>query len=283
MVLAADEPGATGKVESQDSEKSVILKIPHFPHLFTIKPEDLQDKFVFGSGRQQLKAVDQASGEALARVHGHYDQTAEFLKMMALQGKLVDGKGRVLYDFHEVFGIIRPEFDFALGTETTDIREICAAILQNATDNADGEPVDGAKAYVAQAFFSRLTRHPMVEKYYVNWQNAQALAGQESTRTFKFEGVLFEVYEGSATGVDGLTRRYVPANEGVGFPLGTMNVFKRYLGPPHHIDYVNTVGPEIFVSPKVLDHGKGIELQCQANWLVINQRPDLTFKVFSSN
>ena len=46
---------------------------------------------------------------------------------------------------------------------------------------------------------------------------------------FPFGGITFEEYRGQATDPDGTVRRFIAANEGHAFPLGTVETFAAYL------------------------------------------------------
>ena len=54
---------------------------------------------------------------------------------------------------------------------------------------------------------------------------------QDVRRNFPFAGIVFEEYAGTVTLSTKATERLVPANEGIAFPLGTMDTFTTYGGP----------------------------------------------------
>lgn len=281
-ILAAEERGTPGSHGQQDPENSIILKLPHVPHGEVIKPEDLQDKFVFGSRRMQRRSVDTETAKKLASARRHHAITLEFMRMGALKGEIRDGKNRVIYDLFTVFDVTQKEVDFVLGTDTTDVLAKCEEVWDHMQQNLLGETMTGIHALVSREFYNKLRAHPKVEKYFLQWQAAQSIASTVK-EPFAFGDITFEPYRAQATDLTGTTRRFIAANDGHAYPTGTMNAHKTFFGPPYHVNFANAVGPDIFVSPKVLDHGAGVELQTQSNPLPIWQIPALLVRCHTSN
>jgi len=279
-ILAATERGAAGPVGGSDAERSVVIAVPHFPYEEVIKPDDVQDRFAFGS-RTQPRRVDEVTARKLLAIRRRHALTREWLRMGALKGNLYDGAGSLLLNLYSAFDITPKTVDLALGTSTTDILGKLDEVAVHMRLNLLGETMNGIHCLMARNLYRRIVTHPNVEKFYINWQNAAALAGAQNL--FEFGGVVFEPYDAVSTGVDGQTKTFATSGEGYCFPLGTMETFRDYNAPPHHIAYANAVGPDVFVSPELLKHGAGIELKSQSNPLPVCARPALLVKIYSSN
>lgn len=280
-ILAAEERGNPGSAGVQDPEDSVILKIPHLPHMEKITPKDLQDKFVFGSGRRRRRSVDTETAKKLAAARRHHAISLEFMRMGALKGQIVEGRGKVLYDLYEVFGVTQKAVDFALGTATTDVLAKCEEVHDHMQQNLLGETMTGVHALVSREFYNKLKSHPNVEKYFLNWQAANSIAGS-ATQPFPFGDILFEPYRATATNRLGASQRFVAQNDGHAFPLGTQ-AGKTVFAPPDHVNFANTMGTEVFVSPEPLKHGKGVELHTESNPLPVWQIPELLVRCHTSD
>lgn len=284
-VLQATERGAPGSVQGEKSGHTVVLKVPHFPHEAVIRPSDLQDRYVFGSGRQQLASIETATADTLLDIRQHHALTRDFLSMGAIKGKLIDGANKVLYDWFQVFGITPKVIDFDLSNPATNVQAKCAELVAHIDGNLRGETMAGVHCLVSGEFFADLVAHPMVEKFYLNSIAAQQLLAASRTeggrlvQSFTFGEVTFEVCRARAGLRDGSSGRFVAAGEGHAFPLGTTKTFRIYDGPPDHVGLANTLGVEVFVSPEVLKHGQGVELKSQSNVLPICARPDLLVTV----
>lgn len=278
-ILPTTERGAPPTVGKTTEANSIFLKVPHIPHMDLIKPEDMQDKFAFGSKRQRKMGLADAVAKKLLHISNKHAITLEFMRMGALKGKIIDGAGSELYDLFDVFNIVEKTVDFALDNNDTNVAAKCREVVGHIEDNLTGEIMTSVHALVKPDFFEALVGHPNVEKFYVNWAAAVALANGDVRKGFPFAGILFEEYRGVATDSTGVTRPFIASGEGHAFPRGTMQTYGTYLAPPNHVERVNTLGERIFVSPKILDHGQGVELRSESNPLPICRRPALQVKL----
>lgn len=282
-ILAHTERGAPPTVDKAPTENAIIMKVPHIPHMATIKPEDMQDRFAFNSGKRP-KGLEDAVQEKLLNIRNKHSITLEFLRMGALKGLIVDGAGATLYDLFTVFNVAQLSVDFLLGTAGTNVMDKCREVVRNAEDNLKGEVMSGVHALVSPEFFDKLVGHANVEKFYLQQQDAASLRGNDIRKGFVFGGIVFEEYRAVASDIAGASQKFITAQEGHAFPVGTMmNTHETLNAPPDHIEWVNAMGPEIFVSPDVLPHGQGVELRSQSNPLTVWKRPILLQKVHTSN
>lgn len=281
-VLEADERGSPGVESTIETQNGVILKIPHIPHMGRIKPEDLQDRWVFESGQRRLMTVADATSKKLLQLRRNHAQTLELLRWGALKGQLVTGLGKVLYDFFEVFKVTKKTFDLKLDDDTTDVLAICDQIRQYMETHLLGEMMNGVRCKVAPDLFRKLVTHPNVEKFFIQWQGAQALLAASEKRDFTFGGITWEQNFHTVSNLKGQPVKFIANGKGIAYPAGTADTFKTFFGPAHHIAMVNTAGAEVFVSPEVLKHGQGVELLSQSNPLPVCQRPELLVEVFSN-
>ncbi|GAB4368061.1 MAG: major capsid protein [Kiloniellaceae bacterium] len=281
-ILEVKERGTPGTAGNQPPENSVILKVPHIPHLEVIKPKDLQDKFVFGTGRRQLRSVDTETAKKLAAARRHHAITLEFMRMGALKGEIRDGKNNVIYNLFTVFNVVQKTVDFDLGNANTDVLAKCEEVWDHMQQNLLGETMDGVHCLVSREFYNKLRAHDKVAQYYKNWEAARSISGTV-TQPFEFGDITFEPYRGQATDLTGTTRRFIAANDGHAYPTGTMNAAKTFFAPPDHVNFANTLGTEVFVSPEVLKHGKGVELHTESNPLPVWQIPILLVRCHTSS
>lgn len=275
VVLAAVERGQDGSRGAAPGENSVILKVPHFNHLETLAPGDLQDRFVFGTGRTKLRKLDVETQKKLLALRRHFRLTREYLSMGALKGLITDGANQSIYNLFTVFKVNKKVIYFNFADVNTDVMVKIEELLNHISDELKGDVMDHVHVLVDSGFFRKMTTHPSVEKYLLQGDaGAQVLAKARLEGKINFEGkIVFEIYRAWATGVDGNIRAFIAANTGHAFPVGTEETFGLYDGPPHHIAFANTEGMEMFVSPHELPHGAGIELKGQANPLPVCKRP----------
>lgn len=271
-----DGKPTAGQGSTQDA---IFLEIPHIPHVETIKPQDIQDWLSFAQNPVRPKTLEESVAEKLQDIRDRYGITWEWMKLGALKGLITDGAGTTVYDLYEVFDIQQKTVDFDLDNAECDVRSKTYEVARYMEENAKGEIVNGVHAEVSAEFFDKLTGHANVEKYYVNWANAAQLAGGDIRKGFAFGAMVFSEYTGSLPMANGSSARLIAAGDGHAWPTGTRNVFKHYAGPANRLSIANMPGPDIYVSPKVLDHDKGMEFDCEGNPLPICTRPDLLVKI----
>lgn len=297
VVLAADEPGAPGQMSEQDDVGGTILMIPHFPHLETIKAEDLVGGVEVINGVMNARNLSTESARRLNTIRGHHAITLEYIRMGMLRGLIKDGKGRTMYDLFSVFGLTKKTIDFKLGTAGTNLVEKCEEVIDHVQTNLKGETSTQIETVVSPSFFNRFVSHPNAEKFWIQTQQASRLQDFERERlggnwgrVFEFGQILFREYKGTFpvrnTAGAITSEPIVEAGKGHAYPAGTQNLFRTYQGPVHHIDMVN-VAPDasdpIYVSSKVLDHGAGVEMKSQSNRIAVCKQPNLIVEVYSSD
>jgi hypothetical protein len=278
-VLGAESRDGDLPAGKNNNEGAKYFKIPHFPGKENITVSDIQDKWEIVNGVRKPRTLADVVAKKGMKIRQTHAQTLEFLRMGAIKGQIIDGKGVTIYNLYDVFGITKKVFYFDLSKPETNVRAICNDISRWMVHNARGAAYEGIKALVSREFFEALTSHPNVEKFFLNWQAATSLSGDLVGSGFRFGPVEFVEYDGVVTNMKKQSVRMVAEGAGHAFPMKSTDVFAQYNGPANTIELANTVGPEIFVSQKVLDHGRGFELLHESNPLPIVKRPELVVEL----
>ncbi len=283
--------GAPGTVGSVGKRKIRSFAIPHIPHDDLLLADEVQGVRAFGQ-ETALETVAELLARKLQTMRNKHAITLEWLRMGALKGLILDADGSTLYDLFDDFSITKKTVDFVLGTATTRIGEKCLEVVRHVEDHLQGEVMLGIRALVSSEFFDKLVFHDDTRNAYQDWQNGLQLrqgfteqqgVGFESRRTFWFGNIFFEEYRGQATDEGGTVRRFIEANRGHAFPVGTGNTFRTYFAPGDFTDTVNTIGLELYASQEAMDHNRGIDIHTQSNPLPLCRRPEVLVEIFSSN
>ena len=299
-VLPAKERGASATSGDRGGRKNVFIECPHFPAEDLITPRDLQNMVTIANSSRTPRTLADEMAKRLFTIRNKHSITREWIRMGALKGLITDGNGDTLLDLYAAFGITKVTVDFLLGSAGTDIIDKCTQVRQSIAENLLGEVMNGVEVIVSTSFFNKLIQHAKVEKFWVNWSGAQSLAqpayapgtgpidrnGQPTAlgRSFVFQNILFREYNGKAPiGKTRVATPFVAVDYGVAYPSGTMNTFETWDAPPNDIRFVNQPGQEVAISPKILDHGEGVELKSQSNCLAICKRPEVLVEVHTSN
>lgn len=292
-VLPAKERGAPGTPAERESGKSVVFHVPHFPHIDLITPKDIQDFLILQGRSRKPKTYDDELAKRLAAMRNNHAITLEYVRMGAIKGVILDGDGTELYDLFDVFDITKKTVDFVLGTAGTDVMAKIEEVNDHIVTNLSGEVSNGVEIMVSSSFFTKLINHAKVEKYWLQTNQSQELVKFERDQLggnwgriidlgvvrFRENKTTFPVkVDGTLTNVPAIA-----ANKGHAYPTGTQDTFKTWFAPADTIEAANEPGEEIFVSPEVLKHGKGVELWSESNPLAICKRPEALVEVTTSN
>jgi hypothetical protein len=290
-VLPAKERGSPGTSNDRGTRKSFWVEIPHFPMQDLITPLDLQNMLTIVAQSKTPRTLDDEMAKRLFAIRAKHAITLEWVRMGALKGLITDGNGDTLLDVYAFFGVTKNTIDFQLGTPTTDIIDKCTQLRQSIATNLKGEVMTRPEVLVSTSWFTKFVQHAKVEKFWINWQAASELArakfdpmGGQLGRTFEFQQILFREYYGVApVGKPPVSTPFVPVDYGYAYPAGTMNMFETWNAPAVDIRVANQPGQDIWVSPKILDHGEGVELKSQSNCLALCKRPEALVEVRTSN
>ena len=277
--------GAPGHQNKMGKRTVRSFTVPHIPLDDIIRPEEFSGVREFGQ-TNQMKTLVAVMNKHLQTAKNKFAITLEHMRMGALKGIILDADGSTLFNLYTEFGISAKTVNFNLMAgsplayvTTTDVAAKCREVVRHIEDNLHGEVMSEVRALVSQEFFDALIGHPNVEKFYVNWQAAADIAGVDPRKGFKFGGITFEEYRGTATDENGTSRRFIAASEGHCFPTGTMSTFKQVYAPGNFIEAVNTPGIELYVKQALEAMGRWVDLHIESNPLPICTRPGVLVKM----
>ena len=272
--------GSPGTVGQRDKRKMRSFVVPHLPHDDVVLPEEVQGLRAFGS-ESELETVAGVMARHLETMRNKHAITLEHLRMGALKGIILDADGSTLYNLYDEFGIAPKSINFALATDSTNVRQKCVDTLAHIEQNLLGEFMTGVRCLCSQEFFEKLIAHPKVEKAYELFQQGAVL--RDDVRAgFTFGGIVFEEYRGQATDGNGATRRFIAAGEAHAFPVGTIDTFGTYVAPADFNETVNTLGQPLYAKQDARKFERGTDLHTQSNPLPMCHRPGVLVKLTMS-
>ncbi|MBI1202549.1 MAG: hypothetical protein GC182_08565 [Rhodopseudomonas sp.] len=287
-VLPSKERGSPSTPMAERVGKTVFLEIPHFPAMDVITPKDLQNLTVINARTKRPITLEEEVAKRLINIRNTHAITLEWCRSSALQGVIKDGNSGTVYDLYAAFDIQKTTVFFDLDNTASDIVGKCAAVWQAVTGNLKGETMRAIEAVVDPTFFNKLVGHTAVKAFYQNAEQALMLAnlvrrqsaGAMWGREFLFQNILFREYYGTAPVKSSPTAAitstpFWASNTGTAFPVGTMNTFRTYFAPANDLRFVNQTGQELYVSPKILEHGQGVELKSESDPLAVCNRPEV--------
>ena len=197
------------------------------------------------------------------------------------KGTILDADGSELVNLYDEFEITAKTINFALGTESTNVKKKCLEVKRHIEKSLRGEVMRTIHALVSPEFFDALTGHTSVKEAFERWQEGRALR-DDMRDGFTFGGITFEEYNAEAGDVDGNVRRFIAEGEGHAFPMGTLNTFRTYFAPTDFNETVNTLGREIYAKQESRKFERGTDLHTQSNPLPLCLRPAVLVKIKAS-
>lgn len=278
LTLLPTKPvGSPGSLGNSGKRKARAFVIPHIPHDDLIMPDEVQDVRAFGS-ESDTDVLSGRVNDKLQTMRNKHAITLEHLRMGALKGVILDADGSTLYNLFTEFGITQKTVGFALTTANTKVITKCLEVSRHIEDNLLGEVSTGVRCLCSPGFYDALTTHDAVEESFKYFQSNQVLSGDYRSG-FKFGNITFEEYRGKASDGDGNVRKFIPDDEAIAFPDGTMETFQTYFAPADFNETANTVGLPYYAKVEERKHGRGYDLHTQSNPLPICKRPALLVKL----
>ena len=190
-----------------------------------------------------------------------------------------------LYDYFDEFGLAQQSVDFVLGTAGTNVQAKCREVLRNIETELKGETMNGVLALVSPGVLRQAHRPrqgggglQVLSPRPARSRCARTPAGASHSPASCSRNTTPPV-----TLSTGATETLIPADEGIAFPLGTMDTFVTYGAPANLIETVNTMGLPIYARQIARQDGSAIDVKTEASPLPVNKRPRLAVKILTSN
>ena len=291
LPVTGDGPGTLAKHETVGTK---IFKIPTVSHFDSLKASDIRSMLTTTqrAGARAAETLANLTNRRLGNFKKKFNLTWELMRMSALKGIVIDGAGVEVYNYYTAFSITPKVVYFDLSNANADIKGACDQVFQLITQDISDEVMTTVECRVSRDFFNKLTQHPKVEKFWLQTQDAQALAsglrgedGGYRPRRFTFGDITFIEYSAVVPMWGGTNMPIIANGTGHAYPAGTMDSHVTYVAPPDDISVLDgsdaSVDDAIHLTSKVLDHGKGVEWLGRMNVLPMWRRPNLLVTLYA--
>ncbi len=225
MLVQSVPRGTPGKPVADKRGDLKTFKTVYLPKDDVVRADDVQNVRTFGTGNTAT-AVNDKVNDKLALMKGDIEYTREHLQLGALQGKVVDADGSVIYDFNKEFGIKRNVFNFALSSEATKAGSVMDAMLRQLRKNLTGDTFKGWMAFCSPEFLEAFAYHKSIYDLYARFaETAKAYTadGSNTEVAFRHRNVDFIEYNYQfGSDVD------IKPGEAIIAPVGTKKTLKEY-------------------------------------------------------
>jgi hypothetical protein len=249
-LISTSVRGAPRDNRKPDPRDMIQLDTVRLTRGFTLYADEVAGIRAHGS----MTELETAMGEFVKRMADlkmDMDVTHEYHRLGALQGKLLDADGTtVIYDYFSEFSENETAaVDFALTTDTTDVRGKCSEVVRGMARDAKGAFTTATEvhALASDSFFDALIDHPKVRDTYLNRAKADSLQDRAAWESFFFGGITFHNYRGGYGDTDAVN---VADGECRFFPVGARKMFQKCMAPHTTMEFVNTLGQETYAERK---------------------------------
>ena len=280
--------GRPSTIARHEGGRAIIFEIPNVSHEDSVLANDLREWIAYAQrARVPEEAIVNRIEERHRRNRLKFDITLEVMKVSALKGKIVDGANTELYDLHSLFGVQKRTVEFQLDDPNFSVPDAIEAVIGGTEDALINDTMDGMEARIAPEFFTRIVRHPSLEKYYQNTPAMLTLLNQLRERSaegfrrrIEINGLILREYRAKVKlwGDEGTTR-LIDADEGVAYPTGTLDSHVTHVAPPLDVRVLDgstaSADDLIHQTEEVKKHGEGLEWKYQMNGVPIWSKPAL--------
>lgn len=270
VVLETILPGAERLVKDLRDVYEITIKLPRFGLQDTILPYEINE-FETLEGEAKAEAVSKKIATILKEHKDDYMTTLEFMCVGALFGKVVDGSGKVLFEFRSTATPIEfknKEIDIAL----------------NEIDNALVEELGTEVPYeilCSNEFYNKVVAKAKTAGDFEN--KTASYIDEDGTRILVSHGKRFVPYRTSYTDENGNTKKFLKANEAIVIPKSE-KVYEVVYGRADHTEAVK-VAPKMFfaATPQELERGKGYAIDTEMKAMPYCTRPGALINLVFSN
>lgn len=275
LVLVPDRPrGAPGQVVNVDRRQLRQFKARHLPQIATVLADEVQNLRAFGTESEEETAMGVLTRK-MAIARRRIDLTVEWQRVGAIKGIVLDSDGSTpLTDLYSAFGISQQVQDMTLDVSGADVLGNLMSAKRKSEDELGGVSNTGWRVYSSSTFFDAFVRHDAVKASFAYF-NTSGFSRSDNRGGFVWgTDVEWVEYRGQVGNI-----KFIEDDAAYMVPLGVPDLFKTYYAPAPYMETVNTPGLPFYASPEMMDHGKGVEVECQSNPLVLNTRPRAIIKL----
>lgn len=271
-LVQTGQRGSAPEQRIRDKRTLRNLNVPHLAKEAVVYADQVQSVRAFGT-EGELETVQTVVNGEVAAVNSDIDLTLENLRLGAVKGVITDADGSVIYDLFDEFDVTQlAEFDFALGTATTDVRKKMMQLYRLMSKEVKmGGLGFQVHALCSHEFFDDLISHASTKQAWERWNAGQQLRENYAYQSFGWGNFMFHDYQGT----DDDTSVAVATDKAHFFPVGVPNLFQEAYAPADTMEFVNTLGLPRYAIPAMDPSGKGkfMSVEVQANPLPFCTKP----------
>ena len=280
--LALIEPtprGGPGQTVGDDDRRTIPFEIDHYEINDSVLADEIQGVRQLGSD-DQLETIQNRVDAKLAKHVRAHDATLEHQRVGAIKGVILSGKGKVLHNLYDRFGLAVPALaPLGIDTEVTGIASKIKGDVVYAIEDELDAPYDRIHAMCGRDFHDALWDQKEVRETFLA-DNMGYQLRDGAPDVFTFGKITFERYRtGKKATAANSSAAFIAANEARVFPVGVPDLFITRFAPADLEETVNTIGLPRYAHQYDMPNGKGRHLDSQMNAISLCTRPGVLKKL----
>ncbi len=261
IVLKSILPGNDRLVEDLDDTYEITIELPRFGLERTILPHEINE-YESLEGKDKAEAVSKKITSIYKDHKDDYMTTIEFMSVGALFGKVVDGSGKILFEFRSAATPIEfkgKDIDVALN-------EIDDALVEELGTEV---PYD---ILCSKEFFNSLVAKAKADEL-LGKDGPASYVDENGKRVLDIHGKKFIPYRSSYKDENGNTKKFIGERKAIVIPKSE-KVYKVVYGRADHTQAMKSA-PKMFfaAAPEELPRGKGWVLATETKIIPYCTRP----------
>lgn len=260
-VLASIAPGADRLLDDLDDIYEITIELPRFGKDAELLAHEINN-FETLEGKDKAEAVSTWITNKMKEHTADYSTTIEFMAVGALFGKVVDGAGKVLFEFKA----LRDPIEFKGKNIDDALEEIDDALV-----DAVGQEVP-YEILCSSIFMKRLRAAAHAENLFES--KAARNVDENGKRVLIVHGKKFVPYRSTYKNTSGTKKKFIAEGKAIVIP-NTPEVYGVVVGRADHIEALKAMPKKFFASkPEPLAKGKGWGFSTESKVLPYCKKPD---------
>lgn len=278
-IIEPSARGGPGQTVGDGERRMIPFEIDHFEINDSVLADEVQGVRVLGSD-DDLETVLNRIDTKLVKHARSFDTTMEHQRLGAIKGIVLSGKGVVLHNLYNRFGLPVPDpLSLGLDGQVAGLAGTIKSDLVHAIEDELDEAYDHIHAMAGRDLHAALWDQDEVRETFLA-DNQGYMLRDGAPDVFRAGGVTWERYRtGRKAKAAHGENPFIANNEARLFPVGVPDLFITRFGPADLEEAVNTIGLPRYTHQYAMPNGKGRHLDSQTNAISLCTRPGVLRKV----
>lgn len=261
IILHSVSPYADHIIHDKGNVYMVDLTLPRFPLESVILAAELNELEIYSSHAEKLKSLAQLIGKYAGEHKNSFVTTLEYMAAGALFGKVMDGDGKILFEFESERDVVEFKSD---QDPITALRAIDTIVSDEF--GSDISYTGLASNEFMDKLWARCVELKLDEKKQAAWVE------KDNKRCLEVHGTTIYPYSATYKNEKGASKRFIPEGNAVFIP-NEDSIFNVYYGRADHSEALRNAPTEFFSTLEPLAKGKGYSVLSETKQIPVCLRP----------